>query len=60
MLSNLNMSPSIFFDQHYADLTLFREDGLFSEFELLILDRTATALAQLLMREFYIEEKKEY
>lgn len=50
--------PIFIFDQHYADLTLYREDGLFSEFELLILDRTATALAQLLMREFYIEEKK--
>ncbi|MDM5351619.1 PucR family transcriptional regulator ligand-binding domain-containing protein [Lysinibacillus sphaericus] len=50
--------PIYIFDQHYADLTLFREDGLFSEFELLILDRTATALAQLLIREFYIEEKK--
>ncbi|WP_155592451.1 PucR family transcriptional regulator [Lysinibacillus cavernae] len=50
--------PIFIFDQHYAELTLYREDGLFSEFELLILDRTATALAQLLMREFYIEEKK--
>lgn len=50
--------PIFIFDQHYANLTLYREDGLFSEFELLILDRTATALAQLLMREFYIEEKK--
>ena len=50
--------PIFIFDQHYADLTIYREDGLFSEFELLILDRTATALAQLLMREFYIEEKE--
>lgn len=50
--------PIFLFDQHYADLSIYREDGLFSEFELLILDRTATALAQLLMREFYIEEKK--
>ncbi len=51
--------PIFILDQHYADLTLYREDGLFSEFELLILDRTATALAQLLMREFYIEEKRD-
>lgn len=51
--------PIFIVDQHYADLTLYRGDGLFSEFELLILDRTATALAQLLMREFYIEEKRD-
>lgn len=52
-------APIFIVDQHYADLTLYRTDGLFSEFELLILDRTATALAQLLMREFYIEEKRD-
>lgn len=56
--SEFKHEPIFIFDQHYADLTLFRADGQFSEFELLILDRTATALAQLLMREFYIEEKK--
>lgn len=58
--SEFKHEPIFIFDQHYADLTLFRADGQFSEFELLILDRTATALAQLLMREFYIEEKKKY
>jgi len=51
--------PIFIVDQHYADLTLYRADGLFSEFDLLILDRTATALAQLLMRDFYIEEKRD-
>ncbi len=51
--------PIFIVDQHYAHLTLYREDRLFTEFELLILDRTATALAQLLMREFYIEEKRD-
>lgn len=51
--------PIFILDQHYAHLTLYREDRLFTEFDLLILDRTATALAQLLMREFYIEEKRD-
>jgi len=51
--------PIFIVDQHYADLTIYRAHGLFSEFDLLILDRTATALAQLLMRDFYIEEKRD-
>ncbi|WP_201713895.1 PucR family transcriptional regulator [Rossellomorea arthrocnemi] len=48
----------ILFDQEYAELTIYRFDHPFSEYELLILDRTSTALAQYLMRELYFNEQK--
>ncbi|QWC24589.1 PucR family transcriptional regulator ligand-binding domain-containing protein [Bacillus haikouensis] len=48
----------LLFDQEYAELFLFRGDHPFSEYEMLLLDRTATALAQFLMRELYFNEKK--
>lgn len=51
--------PIFILDQHYADLTIYKENDVFTEFEMLILDRTTTALAQILMREFYIEEKRD-
>ncbi|MFJ8260461.1 PucR family transcriptional regulator [Rummeliibacillus sp. NPDC094406] len=51
--------PIFILDQHYADMTIFKENGVFTEFEMLIFDRTATALAQILMRAFYIEEKRD-
>ncbi|WP_142323591.1 PucR family transcriptional regulator [Bacillus sp. AFS015802] len=48
----------ILFDQEYAELCIYRFDHPFSEYELLILDRTSTALAQYLMRELYFNEQK--
>jgi PucR family transcriptional regulator, purine catabolism regulatory protein len=42
----------------YADLYLIADHRTLTEFDHLILDRTATALAQLLLRELYVEEKK--
>lgn len=42
----------------YAELMIISKDRALTEFEHLILDRTATALAQFLLRELYVEEKR--
>ncbi|MBA2876080.1 PucR family transcriptional regulator [Thermaerobacillus caldiproteolyticus] len=42
----------------YAELSIVSLEKEISEFDLLILDRTATALAQHLLRDLYVEEKK--
>jgi purine catabolism regulator len=42
----------------YAELSIVSFEKEISEFDLLILDRTATALAQHLLRDLYVEEKK--
>ncbi|MGE7609026.1 PucR family transcriptional regulator [Peribacillus frigoritolerans] len=42
----------------FADLFVFSESGTITEFESLILDRSATAIAQSLLRELYIEEQR--
>ncbi|TDK60906.1 PucR family transcriptional regulator [Bacillus salipaludis] len=51
-------APIYLFGQEYAELYLFSPELPISEFDLLILDRTATALAQHLLRDLYVEEKK--
>ncbi|CAH2713735.1 Purine catabolism regulatory protein [Neobacillus rhizosphaerae] len=51
-------SPIFLFGQDYAELFIYSKDIPISEFDLLILDRTATALAQHLLRDLYVEEKK--
>lgn len=51
-------APIFLFGQEYAELFIYSEDIPISEYDLLILDRTATALAQHLLREMYVEEKK--
>jgi PucR family transcriptional regulator, purine catabolism regulatory protein len=43
---------------NYADLVICSDNRVLTEFDHLILDRTATALAQLLLRELYVEEKR--
>ena len=48
----------ILFDQEYAELCIYGGNHPFSEYELLIMDRTSTALAQYLMRELYFNEQK--
>jgi PucR family transcriptional regulator, purine catabolism regulatory protein len=51
-------SPIFLFGQEYAELYIFSKDIPVSEYDLLILDRTATALAQHLLRDMYVEEKR--
>jgi PucR family transcriptional regulator, purine catabolism regulatory protein len=48
----------ILFDQEYAELCIYRFNHPLGEYEMLILDRTSTALAQYLMRELYFDEQK--
>ncbi|WP_445614035.1 PucR family transcriptional regulator [Geobacillus sp. YF-1] len=50
--------PISLFGTEYAELALLPTDRDINEFDLLILDRTATALAQHLLRNLYIEEKR--
>jgi purine catabolism regulator len=45
-------------NQTFADLFIISESGEITEFETLILDRSAIALAQSLLRELYIEEQR--
>ncbi|MBK5485855.1 PucR family transcriptional regulator ligand-binding domain-containing protein [Peribacillus sp. TH16] len=44
--------------ENYAELLICSSDRELTDFDSLILDRTATALAQHLLRDLYIEEKK--
>lgn len=44
--------------ENYAELIIYSSDRELTDFDSLILDRTATALAQYLLREIYLEEKK--
>jgi purine catabolism regulator len=44
--------------QTFADLFIISEKEPITEFETLILDRSATALAQSLLRELYVEEQR--
>ncbi|HZH61443.1 MAG TPA: helix-turn-helix domain-containing protein [Metabacillus sp.] len=44
--------------QTFADLFIISESEPITEFETLILDRSATALAQSLLRELYVEEQR--
>ncbi|MGE7763418.1 PucR family transcriptional regulator [Peribacillus sp. NPDC097895] len=44
--------------ENYAELLICSNDRALTDFDSLILDRTATALAQHLLRDLYIEEKK--
>ncbi|MED3623582.1 PucR family transcriptional regulator [Neobacillus thermocopriae] len=55
---HLAIAPIHLFGQDYGELAIYSKDIPISEYDLLILDRTATALAQHLLRELYTEEKK--
>ncbi|WP_066304717.1 PucR family transcriptional regulator [Bacillus sp. FJAT-29814] len=55
---HIAVAPIFLFGQEFAELSIYSPDIPISEFDLLILDRTATALAQHLLRELYVEEKK--
>ncbi|MFC7063470.1 PucR family transcriptional regulator [Halobacillus seohaensis] len=50
--------PVQVFEREFANIYLISNLKEFGEFESLLLDRTATALAQYLLRELYTEEKK--
>ncbi|MBB6285291.1 PucR family transcriptional regulator [Geobacillus subterraneus] len=52
------IQPIRFLGNEYAELSIMSTGKEISEFDLLILDRTATALAQHLLRDLYIDEKK--
>ncbi|WP_335870865.1 PucR family transcriptional regulator [Bacillus sp. 2205SS5-2] len=46
------------FEEEFAEIFLLRTTPSLSDFEHLLLDRTATALAQFFLRELFFEEKK--
>ncbi|WP_027409698.1 PucR family transcriptional regulator [Anoxybacteroides tepidamans] len=50
--------PIQLFSYEYGELSIVSTEREISEFDLLILDRTATALAQHLLRDLYAEEKR--
>ncbi|WP_108670750.1 PucR family transcriptional regulator [Peribacillus acanthi] len=45
-------------EESYGEVCIFSENRTINEFELLVLDRTVTALSQYLLRSLYIEEKQ--
>jgi purine catabolism regulator len=57
---NMNVAhqPVQALNQTFADLFIISESEAITEFETLILDRSAIALAQALLRELYIEEQR--
>lgn len=56
--SYIASAPIFLFGQEFAELSVYSKEIPISEYNLLILDRTATALAQHLLRDLYVEEKK--
>lgn len=56
--AHITISPIFLFGQEYAELIIYSKGIPISEYDSLILDRTATALAQHLQRDLYVEEKK--
>ena len=55
--STLEVSINLLGSQ-YANLVLYSRNRLLTEYDQLILDRTATALAQFFIRELYVAEKR--
>ena len=56
--SQFTIYPIYLFEHNYGEITLHSENREITEFEMLILDRTVTALAQVLLRNLYVDEKK--
>lgn len=56
--TNFISQPIHLFEHHYAEIILYSEEKEITEFESLILDRTATALGEFLIRNLYVEERK--
>ncbi|MBS4207926.1 PucR family transcriptional regulator [Bacillus sp. FJAT-50079] len=51
-------TPIHLMGDHFAELMITSNERSLSEYDQLILDRTATALAQFFLRELYVEEKR--
>lgn len=56
--SQFTIYPIYLFEHNYGEITLHSEKREITEFEMLIVDRTVTALAQVLLRNLYVDEKK--
>jgi len=56
--SEFTIYPIYLFEHNYGEISLHSGNREITEFEMLILDRTVTALAQVLLRNSYVEEKK--
>jgi PucR family transcriptional regulator, purine catabolism regulatory protein len=55
---NLARIPIQLLGDNHAELMIISKDKELTDFDQLILDRTATALAQFLLRKHYVEEKR--
>ncbi len=55
---SIERNPIQLLGDHYAELIICSDGRVLTDFDHLILDRTSTALAQLLLRELYVEEKR--
>lgn len=56
--SHFYTQPIYLFEHIYGNISIYSENHNITDFELLMLDRTVTALAQLLLRKLYVEERK--
>ncbi|MBD1382487.1 PucR family transcriptional regulator [Metabacillus arenae] len=56
--SSIARIPIDLLGDNYAELIIISNDRSLTEFDQLILDRTATALAQFFLRELYVAEKR--
>ncbi|WP_261130532.1 PucR family transcriptional regulator [Bacillus sp. Marseille-Q3570] len=54
----INHRPVPVMEQEYGEIFIVSKEREINEFDLLILDRTATVLAQLFLREMYVEERR--
>ncbi|WP_408007421.1 PucR family transcriptional regulator [Pseudalkalibacillus sp. A8] len=54
----MSHKPVPLMEQEYGEIFIVSKEREINEFDLLILDRTATLLAQLFLREMYVEERR--
>ncbi|MCF6408989.1 PucR family transcriptional regulator [Pseudalkalibacillus salsuginis] len=54
----ISHKPVPLMEQEYGEIFIVSREREINEFDLLILDRTATVLAQLFLREMYVEERR--
>ncbi|MGE6630791.1 PucR family transcriptional regulator [Bacillus sp. NPDC077027] len=55
---HVHKRPVLALQQTFADLVLIHQSSVLTEFEALVMDKGANALAQLILRELYTEELK--
>lgn len=58
IMQTMGKSPIQLLGDNQAELIILSKDRALTDFDHLILDRTATALAQFLLRKHYVEEKR--